>query len=69
MTPLKAWAMLISAGLLAGCQSTGGASECDGWRKLTPAAATRRVILADDRPFANQVAAHNTFGVKRGCWR
>ena len=61
--------MPIFAGLLAvsGCQSTGGASECDGWRKLTPAAQTRQFIIAEDRPFAEQVAAHNRFGSGRGC--
>lgn len=30
---------------------------------------TRREIIAKDRPFAEQVASHNQFGAKRGCWK
>ncbi|CAM5545701.1 hypothetical protein ATER59S_04411 [Aquamicrobium terrae] len=61
---------LACVGLLAaGCQTTVPASECDGWRKLTPAAQTRALVIAEDRPFAEQVAAHNAFGAKRGCWK
>jgi hypothetical protein len=55
--------------LAAGCQTTVPASECDGWRKLTPSADTRQFIIQSDRPFAEQVASHNTFGTKRGCWK
>ncbi len=61
--------MLPFALLLAACSQTVPASECDGWRKLTPAAQTRTFIIGQDRPFAEQVAAHNTFGTKRGCWK
>jgi len=60
--------MLLCVPLLAGCSQTAPASECDGWRKLTPSAASRAVIIAQDRPFAEQVAAHNAFGQKRKCW-
>lgn len=55
--------------LLAACSQTVPASECDGWRKLTPASQTRAFIIGQDRPFAEQVAAHNTFGTRRGCWK
>jgi len=63
--------MLPFAGLLAvsGCKTTAPASECDGWRKLTPASQTRAFVIAQDRPFAEQVAAHNQFGAKQGCWK
>lgn len=60
--------MPLFALLLAGCSQTAPASECDGWRKLTPSAETRAFVIAQDRPFAEQVAAHNQFGTKRGCW-
>lgn len=61
--------LLPFALLLAACSQTAPASECDGWRKLTPSADTRAFVIAQDRPFAEQVAAHNTFGTKRGCWK
>ena len=62
--------MLIFAGLLAaGCQTTAPANSCDGWRKLTPSAETRAFIIQNDRPFAEQVAGHNTFGAGQKCWR
>lgn len=54
---------------VSGCQTSGGASECDGWRKLTPAAATRDFLIRQDRPFAEQVAGHNRFGAQRKCWK
>jgi hypothetical protein len=63
------WTMPLFALLLTGCSQTVPASECDGWRKLTPSAETRAFVIAQDRPFAEQVAAHNTFGTKRGCWK
>ena len=68
MTKFATCLTLISAGLLAACSQTAPASECDGWRKLSPAAPTRQFIIAQDRPFAEQVAGHNQFGTKRGCW-
>ncbi len=62
--------MVACVGLLAaGCQTTAPASECDGWRKLTPASETRAFVIVLDRTFAEQVAAHNAFGTKRGCWK
>lgn len=70
MRKCATWMMLACVPLLAGasCQTV-PASECDGWRKLTPSAETRQVIIAQDRPFAEQVAAHNQFGKGRGCWK
>ena len=55
--------------VVSGCSQTAPASECDGWRKLTPSAETRQIIIQNDKPFAQGVAAHNTFGTKRGCWK
>jgi hypothetical protein len=55
--------------VVSGCSQTVPASECDGWRKLTPAPATRAFIISQDRPFAQEVAGHNQFGAKRGCWK
>ncbi len=60
--------MLTCAFVLAACQTTAGSSACDGWRKLTPAAATARYVVKTDRRFAEQVAGHNRFGQGRGCW-
>lgn len=50
-------------------QTTAPARECDGWKRLTPSADTRIVIIANDLPFAEAVADHNTFGQERGCWQ
>ncbi len=61
--------MLICAGLLAGCQTMGNASECDGWQRQTPSAKTRQYLIANDRPFAVQVGSHNRHGERRGCWK
>lgn len=58
--------MLACAGLLAACQTPRG-TACDGVERLTPAANTRQYIIANDRPFAQQVAAHNTYLGKAGC--
>lgn len=60
--------ILSGALLLAACQ-TPAANVCDGWERMTPSAATRGFIVAQDRPFAEQVAAHNQFGATRKCWR
>lgn len=62
--------MPIFAALLAasGCQTMTPADSCDGWRKLHPSAETRDFIIANDRPFAEDVAGHNAFGARRGCW-
>lgn len=70
MTRFAAWMMAASAALLvAGCQTRAPASSCDGWKRLTPAAQTRAFVIVQDRPFAEQVAAHNLFGAKAGCWK
>lgn len=64
------WTMLSFVGLsVAACQTPAPVSECDGWAKLKPSSETRRFIVAKDRPFAEQVASHNQFGAKRGCWK
>lgn len=63
------WMALPFAGLLAACQTSAPASECDGWRKLSPSAETRAFIIERDRPFAQDVAAHNQFGIGRRCWQ
>ncbi|WP_309082875.1 hypothetical protein [Chelativorans sp.] len=69
MRQFATWTMLLFALLsAAGCQTTAPASECDGWRELTPAPQTRDFIIRNDRPFAEQVAGHNSFGTGRGCW-
>lgn len=58
----------ICAGLTA-CQTKTSGSVCDGWSMLTPTLETAVKITMDDRPFANQVAAHNLQGRKQGCWK
>ena len=60
--------MLTCALFSAGCGATGRATDGTGYAKLTPAAETRRFILANDRPFAQAVAAHNRqCGKDKGC--
>jgi hypothetical protein len=61
--------MLSICAVISGCQSTMPQSACDGWQRLTPSLETSVTILKTDRPFANQVAAHNKFGATRGCWK
>jgi hypothetical protein len=51
--------MLAFAAISAGCSSTGNVSDGAGYSLLTPSAATRAAIVGNDRPFAEQVAAHN----------
>lgn len=63
------WMMLACVLPLAACSQTVRVSDCDGVAKLTPSGDTRRVILANDRPFAEQVASHNQFWAGRGCWQ
>lgn len=60
--------MLLLCVALMGCQSQTKQNVCDGFSRLTPSLDTSVIILRDDRPFANQVAAHNTFGNRQGCW-
>ncbi|WP_348640226.1 glycosyl hydrolase 108 family protein [Aminobacter sp. J15] len=62
------WTTLLSAALLAGCQTSAPALFCDGWRKLSPSADTRNFIIENDQPFAEGVASYNGFGAQRGCW-
>jgi hypothetical protein len=61
--------MLLGSALISGCQTTKPQNVCDGWQRLTPSLETSVAILKSDRPFANQVAAHNAFGRKSGCWK
>ncbi|SCB16553.1 hypothetical protein GA0061100_102630 [Rhizobium hainanense] len=60
--------MLPLCALISGCQTPTPQNACDGWQKLTPSLATSVAILQTDRPFANQVAAHNKFGQQQKCW-
>ena len=50
---------LIFAASLAGCGATGSANDGAGYARLTPNAATRAHIVAEDQAFARQVVAHN----------
>lgn len=43
---------------LAGCATTPG-NDGAGYELLTPSASTAATIVQTDRPFAEQVAAHN----------
>jgi len=45
---------------LTACQTT-APTEGAGYELLTPAPDTARYIVANDEPFARQVAAHNRF--------
>jgi len=54
---------------LSACQATKPQNVCDGWGRLSPSLDTSVTILRKDRPFANQVAAHNEFGASKGCWK
>jgi hypothetical protein len=61
--------MLLLCAVISGCQTTTKQSACDGFSKLTPNLETSVFILKGDRPFANQVASHNSFGSSQGCWK
>ena len=61
--------MLLACAAISGCQTARSTSACDGWSKLRPNLETSVSILKTDRPFANQVAAHNAFGKSQGCWK
>lgn len=68
MRMFKSLMMLAFAGSLAGCGATASAVDGSGFEVLTPAAGTRAYIVANDRSFANQVAAHNrTCQALAGC--
>ncbi|RVM41617.1 hypothetical protein CN106_35925 [Sinorhizobium meliloti] len=45
--------------LITGCQTTNKQNACDGFAPLRPKLETTVYILQNDRPFANDVAAHN----------
>jgi len=44
---------------LAACSKTGSAIDGAGFELLTPSPASRQFIIANDLPFARQVAGHN----------
>jgi hypothetical protein len=50
---------LACVALLAGCTATTSASDGAGYERLYPNAQTRAFIIKNDRPFANEIAAHN----------
>jgi hypothetical protein len=54
--------------MISGCQTTKSTSACDGFKPLHPSLDTSVYILRNDRPFSNEVAAHNRFGKSQGCW-
>lgn len=60
--------LLMICVVITGCQTTSKQNVCDGFEKLQPNLETSIQITTKDRPFANQVAAHNRFGAKAGCW-
>ncbi len=60
--------MLLLCVGVSGCNQTTSGNACAGWQKLQPTLETAVKITVDDRPFANQVAAHNAHGAKQGCW-
>ncbi|EJK83525.1 hypothetical protein PMI03_03180 [Rhizobium sp. AP16] len=60
--------LLPLCALISGCQTPTPQNACDGWQKLQPSLSTSVTILQTDRPFANQVAAHNRFGHSEKCW-
>jgi hypothetical protein len=59
---------LLLCAAISGCQTRTKQNVCDGFSKLTPSLETSVTILRSDRPFANQVAGHNAFGERQGCW-
>lgn len=52
---------------LTGCQTTKSASVCDGFKPLRPKLETTVYILQNDRPFGNDVAAHNRLMKSLNC--
>ncbi|KQW51035.1 hypothetical protein ASD02_32415 [Ensifer sp. Root1252] len=44
---------------VSGCSQTSGATDGAGYAMLTPSGATRQFMIANDQPFARQVASHN----------
>lgn len=44
---------------VAGCQTPPVVNSGAGFELLTPSPATRKFIVAEDKPFAQQVAANN----------
>jgi hypothetical protein len=59
---------LAFAASLAACGAKASVVDGSGFEVLTPSAGTRSYIVANDRPFADQVASHNrTCRAQAGC--
>lgn len=68
MSKSAIWMMPVSALLLAACSPTASVNDGAGYSLLTPNSASRATMLAEDRAFAEQVAAHNAQCRKdKGC--
>ena len=53
---------------LAACTSTTTVNSGAGFERLSPSSASRSFIIKNDRPFAEQVAAHNkTCDAQQAC--
>lgn len=52
-------ALFVASLAVSGCQTKPAASDGAGFSLLEPSAATRAFILANDRPFAEDVAGNN----------
>jgi len=58
--------LVLGALVLSGCATT--ANDGAGFEALHPSPASRQFIIANDRPFANEVASHNaTYASQPGC--
>lgn len=58
-------ALLLSVTLIAGCATSGASDACAGWKPIRLAQASIDGLTDQD---AQEVLAHNIFGVQRGCW-
>lgn len=57
---------LLSAA--SGCQTPSSANDGAGFAALHPSAGTRQFIVANDKPFAKEVVAHNaTCAMMKAC--
>jgi hypothetical protein len=57
--------LIVAAILLTGCVSSGGGTECAGWRAIRLDDASIDGLTDRD---ARAVLAHNEYGRARGCW-
>lgn len=58
-------ALLVSGTLVSGCATTGGGSACAGWKPIRMSAESVDGLTLPD---AQDILAHNEYGVARGCW-